>query len=104
MKFDWKTESKEKYFKKAERKIEESGFADLIHIDKGAFSTIKNDFVKVHFKPIARKGNTKRWWSAKKEIENIQEQGPIKRGYFGKKEKTMLIHGYMLIEMEERDK
>lgn len=36
-------------------------------------------------------------------MPNLRENEPP-RNQFGKKEKTILIHGYMVMEMEECDK
>ena len=80
MRFGWTDEEKEKYFIKAEQQIEAAGFT-----------------------PFHRAGNTKKWWEAKRNMPNLRENEPP-RNQFGKKEKTILIHGYMVMEMEECDK
>lgn len=102
MSFDWKKESKERYFRKAEAVIKTAGFDDLLQIDKEQFSVLKNA-VKVHFKPIPRKGKTRRWWEAKKKIEGMTEQS-AGRDQFGRKRKTIFIHAYLVLEMEKMDK
>lgn len=68
MRFDWKPESKERYFRKAEAAVKAAGFDDILQIDKDQFSIIKGT-VKVFFKPISRNGKTRRWWEAKRTIE-----------------------------------
>lgn len=102
MTFDWKEESKERYFRKAEEQIEAAGFTDILEIDRGAFATVA-DGMKVYLKPINRSGHTKRWWEAKRMIENLSEQKTQKDNY-GRKQKTIFIHGYMTFEPEECDK
>ena len=102
MSFDWKQESKERYFKKAEAAVKAAGFDDILRVDKDQFSITKDD-VKVHFKPIQRQGKTRRWWEAKKAIEGITEQQAM-RDQFGRKRKSIFIHAYMVFEMEEQDK
>ena len=66
MRFDWKPESKERYFRKAD-------------------------------------GKTRRWWEAKRTIENMHEVPPAK-DQFGRKHKSIFIHAYMILEMEEQDR
>ena len=65
MRFDWKPESKERYFRKAEAAVKAAGFDDILRVDKDQFSIVKGT-VKVHFKPISRDGKTRRWWEAKR--------------------------------------
>lgn len=67
MRFDWKPESKERYFRKAEAAVKAAGFDDILRVDRDQFSVIKGT-VKVHFKPISRDGKTRRWWEAKRTI------------------------------------
>ena len=55
MRFDWKPESKERYFQKAEAAVKAAGFDDILRVDRDQFSIIKG-MVKVHFKPISRDG------------------------------------------------
>lgn len=55
MRFDWKPESKERYFRKAEAAVKAAGFDDILRVDRDQFSVIKGT-VKVHFKP-----DFKRW-------------------------------------------
>ena len=55
MRFDWKPESKERYFGKAEAAVKAAGFNDILRVDKDQFSIVKGT-VKVHFKPISREG------------------------------------------------
>ena len=59
MRFDWKSESKERYFRKAEAAVKAAGFDDILRVDRDQFSVIKGT-VKVHFKPISRDGKTRR--------------------------------------------
>lgn len=49
MRFDWKPESKEKYFRKATAAVKAAGFDDILRVDKDQFSIVKGT-VKVHFK------------------------------------------------------
>ena len=102
MRFDWKPESKERYFRKAEAAVKAAGFDDILRVDRDQFSVIKGT-VKVHFKPISRDGKTRRWWEAKKSITGMQEQSGG-RDEFGRKKKTIFIHAYMVLEMEEQDR
>lgn len=71
MRFDWKPESKDRYFRKAEAAVKAAGFDDILRVDRDQFSIVKGT-VKVHFKPISRDGKTRRWWEAKRTIENIE--------------------------------
>lgn len=50
MRFDWKPESKERYFRKAEAAVKAAGFNDILRVDRDQFSVVKGT-VKVHFKP-----------------------------------------------------
>lgn len=102
MRFGWTDEEKEKYFIKAEQQIEAAGFADLLKIDKTSFG-VQGQEKKVFLTPFHRAGNTKKWWEAKRNMPNLRENKPT-RNRFGKKERTILIHGYMVIEMEDCDK
>lgn len=102
MRFDWKPESKERYFRKAEAAVKAAGFDDILRVDRDQFSVIKGT-VKVHFKPISRDGKTRRWWEAKRTIENMHEVPPAK-DQFGRKHKSIFIHAYMILEMEEQDR
>ena len=70
MRFDWKPESKDRYFRKAEAAVKAAGFDDILRVDRDQFSIVKGT-VKVHFKPISRDGKTRRWWEAKRTIERI---------------------------------
>ena len=102
MSFDWQPESKDRYFRKAEAAVKAAGFDDILRVDRDQFSVIKGT-VKVHFKPISRDGKTRRWWEAKKSIAGMQEQSGG-RDEFGRKKKTIFIHAYMILEMEEQDR
>ena len=77
MRFNWKPESKERYFRKAEAAVKAAGFDDILRVDRDQFSVVKGT-VKVHFKPISRDGKTRRWWEAKRTIENMHEVPPAK--------------------------
>ena len=83
MRFDWKPESKERYFRKAEAAVKAAGFNDILRVDRDQFSVVKGT-VKVHFKPISRDGKTRRWQC-------------------GSKHKSIFIHAFMILEMEEQD-
>lgn len=102
MRFDWKPESKERYFRKATAAVKAAGFDDILRVDKDQFSIVKGT-VKVHFKPISRDGKTRRWWEAKRTIENMHEVPPAK-DQSGRKHKSIFIHAYMILEMEEQDR
>ena len=102
MRFDWKPESKDRYFRKAEAAVKAAGFDDILRVDRDQFSIVKGT-VKVHFKPISRDGKTRRWWEAKKSITGMQEQSGG-RDEFGRKKKIIFIHAYMVLEMEEQDR
>lgn len=102
MRFGWTDEEKEKYFIKAEQQIEAAGFTDFLKIDKTSFG-VQGQKMKVFLTPFHRAGNTKKWWEAKRNMPNLREN-ETPRNQFGKKEKTILIHGYMVMEMEECDK
>lgn len=54
MRFDWKPESKERYFRKAEAAVKAAGFDDILQIDKDQFSIIKGT-VKVFFQADFKK-------------------------------------------------
>lgn len=103
MSFTWQQAEKEKYFKRAEEIIEAAGFTDLLVVDRESFGITKEKQAKVFLKPFHRAGYTRRWWEAKRAIFTLQEQA-APRNTFGKSEKTILIHGFMLVEMEEADK
>lgn len=102
MSFDWRPESKDRYFRKAEAAVKAAGFDDILQISKEQFAITKST-VKVYFKPIPREGKTRRWWEAKKSITGMQEQSGG-RDEFGRKKKTIFIHAYMILEMEEQDR
>ena len=38
MRFDWKPESKERYFRKAEAAVKAAGFDDILRVDRDQFS------------------------------------------------------------------
>ena len=102
MSFDWQPESKDRYFRKAEAAVKAAGFDDILQISREQFAITKST-VKVYFKPIPREGKTRRWWEAKKSIAGMQEQSGG-RDEFGRKKKTIFIHAYMILEMEEQVK
>lgn len=77
--------------------------AESIEDKYKVFDTIVKGTVKVHFKPISRDGKTRRWWEAKRTIENMHEVPPAK-DQFGRKHKSIFIHAYMILEMEEQDR
>ena len=41
MRFDWKPESKERYFRKAEAAVKAAGFDDILRVDRDQFSAVK---------------------------------------------------------------
>ena len=88
--------------KKAEAAVKAAGFDDILQISREQFAITKS-MVKVYFKPIPREGKTRRWWEAKKSIAGMQEQSGG-RDEFGRKKKTIFIHAYMVLEMEEQDR
>ena len=55
MSFDWRPESKDRYFRKAEAAVKAAGFDDILQISKEQFAITKST-VKVYFKPIPREG------------------------------------------------
>ena len=57
MSFDWRPESKDRYFRKAEAAVKAAGFDDILQISKEQFAITKST-VKVYFKPIPREGKT----------------------------------------------
>lgn len=67
MRFDWKPESKDRYFRKAEAAVKAAGFDDILRVDRDQFSIVKGT-VKVHFKPISRDGKTRRWWRQRERL------------------------------------
>ena len=47
MRFDWKPESKDRYFRKAEAAVKAAGFDDILRVDRDQFSgqgTFQADF------------------------------------------------------------
>ena len=72
MRFDWKPESKDRYFRKAEAAVKAAGFDDILRVDRDQFS-------------------------------NMHEVPPAK-DQFGRKHKSIFIHAYMILEMEEQDR
>lgn len=55
MSFDWRPESKDRYFRKAEAAVKAAGFDDILQISKEQFAITKST-VKVYFKPISERG------------------------------------------------
>ena len=70
MSFDWRPESKDRYFRKAEAAVKAAGFDDILQISREQFAITKST-VEVYFKPIPREGKTRRWWEAKKSIAGM---------------------------------
>lgn len=101
MSFTWTQTEKERYFTKAAGIIHAAGFDDLLVIERTSFG-MQGREMKVYFKPFHRSGNTRRWWEAMRTIENLHEVAG-KKNQFGKKEKTLMIRGYMSIEAMEDD-
>lgn len=54
MRFDWKPESKERYFRKAEAAVKAAGFNDILRVDRDQFSVVKGT-VKVQMKTYRQK-------------------------------------------------
>lgn len=100
MRFDWKEESKERYFRIAEQKIKAAGFETLLRVDRTKFGVVGDRLVKVWVEKVHRSGNMREWWAVKREMPEFYEQQPP-RGAFGKREKTIFLNGYIEIEMEE---
>lgn len=48
MTFDWKPESKDRYFHKAEEAVRKAGYNDILIVDKERFAVTK-DVAKVYF-------------------------------------------------------
>lgn len=101
MKFDWSEKSKEKYFRKARKIIRETGYKDILKVDKKQFG-IAPGKVKVYFKAIDRREKTKRWEQAKKEIFGLEECSLRLNGLTGRA-KTVYIHPYIELEMSRKD-
>lgn len=79
MSFDWRPESKDRYFRKAEAAVKAAGFDDILQISREQFAITKNT-VKVYFKPDSERGkDPPMGWEAKKSITGMQEQ-PEGRG------------------------
>lgn len=57
MRFDWKPESKERYFRKAEAAVKAAGFNDILRVDRDQFSVVKGT-VKVLQTDFERRENT----------------------------------------------
>ena len=102
MGFNWSERAKERYFKKARKQIREAGYQDFLKVRTDRFGICKGN-AKVYLKPISRQGQTKKWWEAKRNMKNLKEQGSTS-DCFGRKRRMIYIHGYLLIELEEKDK
>ena len=102
MGFNWQQDTKERYYQRAEETIEAAGFGNLLRVERTAFGITGREFVRVYFEPIHRKGNTRRWWDAKRAIGNLKETKPPKDSY-GRKQATFMIRGFIEFEMEEQD-
>lgn len=103
MGFDWKPESKERYFRKVEKKIEAAGFGKFLQVDRSQFGVVLKKSVKVYLQPIRRNGNMRRWWDAKREISELKEL-PATKNLYGQRDKMIFLYGYFEMEMEEQDK
>lgn len=90
MKFDWQEESKERYFRMAEERIEAAGFSDFLHIDRTAFGMVAGKTVKVYVEKIHRIGNVRRWQQARKVFPELKECTSPCNSY-GKKEKMIFF-------------
>ena len=101
MKFDWKPESKARYFKKAEAAVKEAGYEDILIVDRDKFATVKN-MVKVYFQPIKRAGNTRRYHAARKAIQGVNDNSTYEND-FGNRGKAVFIHPYILMDFAKCD-
>lgn len=99
MRFDWHQDSKERYFRIAEERIEAAGFTGFLCIDRSQFGVVGEKSVKVYMQPIHRKGNMRQWWEAKRSIKSLKELSPP-RDQFGRKTKPIFLKLYFEIEME----
>lgn len=56
MRFDWKPESKERYFRKAEAAVKAAGFDDILRVDKDQFSIVKGTarYISSRFQEMER--------------------------------------------------
>lgn len=99
MRFDWKQESKEQYFRRAEEQIEKAGFVGFLNVDRSQFGVVGDRSVKVYTQPIHHAGNMRLWWQAKRTIENFKEVEE-RRNQFGKKIKRIYLKGCFEIEMD----
>lgn len=103
MAFDWKEESKERYYRKAEKLIKVAGFEDFLQVDRSQFGVVGKKTIKVYVKPVRRNGNLKKWWEVKRTIPDFKELEATKNMH-GKRDKMIFLYGYFEIEMEEQDK
>lgn len=63
MRFDWKPESKDRYFRKAEAAVKAAGFDDILRVDRDQFSIVKRERLRICMKCLRQKtssaGNTR---------------------------------------------
>ena len=98
--FDWTEESKEKYWKIAQERINDAGLSEIVYIDRLRFSTMKEN-VKVHIQPIKTKGNF-RVWARIKRIKGFEENQANKKG-LARSQKNMFYHGCFVMPMTIRE-
>lgn len=89
--------------KEPEQQEEESETTQAEVMQNPETMTQTAESIEDNFKPISRDGKTRRWWEAKRTIENMHEVPPTK-DQFGRKHKSIFIHAYMILEMEEQDR
>lgn len=95
--FDFKQESKEKYYKIAEKKIKKIKAEEVIKIDRDRFSVLAGKKVKVFIKPIRKKDNLQLWQKIKKKIPEFREEEIEKKPQV--KETSIFLSGYFLLDM-----
>lgn len=100
--FDFKKESKEKYYKMAEAKLKKAGLQEHIKIDRDCFGVIAahgKQKAKVYLKPLRKKGNLKIYNKLKK-VSGYEDIEPKKTQY---EEDGMQIsyRGYLVLDMKE---
>lgn len=99
MGFDWSNESREKYYQKVEKMVNDAGFGDFIKVDRTKFGLVANRTVKVYVEIIHRRGNQRRWWEALRTFPDFKEC-PACKDLYGRKQKGIYLRGYFEIDVE----
>lgn len=58
MSFDWRPESKDRYFRKAEAAVKAAGFDDILRVDRDQFSVVKGNGQGTFQTDFERRENT----------------------------------------------